>query len=323
MPRIDAPDRERSRVQSRAESTAGAVQADPFDSIEWEALNATEITPSWIGGHGLFRRGTDAAGRGIVKREYPSQIDLYADRGAIALALRVAGDERIGARAHSVSDTAAVLEWLPAPWRRARLNDLVDPVLRASVIDQHLRFQRTTLPELPSRDVISDVFLLRDACLAEGAILPAAVNDLLRTLGPFLRRYDSFAEPVVPCHGDGAVSNVMFRSPCDVLLTGWTFAARRDPLQEAGSLLAELSPHCLPAEELVVQMGFTRDNDVVHVVRCLAICDGIQWALVGYLNSASAPDRSVDYFKYGSWRLANAHAILQSPGLCEWIGGLR
>jgi hypothetical protein len=246
----------------------------------------------------------------------------YADTSSIGLAMWAAGENGIAPRVHAHTAIATVSDWLAEPWKRARLNDLVEPDLRGAVLAQHRRFQHLTVPGLASRNVIDDVFRLRDLCVKAGAVLPLTVDALLRDLAPFIARASTFAEPAVPCHSDGATSNVIYRSSADVLLTGWTLAARRDPLQEVGSLLAELVPHCLSAEELIVAMGYSLNDDIVLVVRCHAILDGLQWALMGFLNSVSAEDQTVDYFKYASWRLINAQSIAQTPDVTNWIGDL-
>ncbi len=47
---------------------------------------------------------------------------------------------------------------------------------------------------------------------------------------------------LVPCHGDGNVSNVLLADDGRMMLVDWDVAAVMDPLQDIGVLLAEVRP---------------------------------------------------------------------------------
>lgn len=281
----------------------------------------TEITPSWIGGDGIFVMETGPDGTPILRRTFPSHTDSYSDVATTCMA--VAAAARMGIApplvAYDTDERILVTALMDSPWRRARLNDLSDPSMLDLVVEQHRRFHEAAVA-LPRRDVVGEIAALREKCVAAG-VVRRDLDFVLQAMTGFMAWPGRVSREPVPCHGDGAVSNVLVVPGKRPRLTGWTMAGLRDPLQEAGSLIAELSPFCASATHIIeILVDGVTDRETVLTAKAYAVLDDIKWALIGLLCSRISEESSIDYFKYGAWRLTKALTRLSEPhDVSEWL----
>ena len=307
------------------------MRVETKDQWVWGQTYSTDITPSWIGGDGVFTEGVDAENNPILKRVPVAASNPYASSFAtVGVMLRTAAGRGISPPVLHVESEFIVMEKLPSTWRSAKLDELRNPYLLWAVLEQHRKVHDIAVNELPSverRELIDSVFRMREKCLSLNGSVPRDVDRLLSELEPFLGKVDSFHEPAVPCHGDGAASNVLIDTDATAgnvaapLLTGWTVSGIMDPLEEAGSILAEVGPFCGVPERLISGLGLS--VEALPVAQTFSILDDLYWSLIGLWRSATAEDTSVDYAKYGLWRLVKARNQLCLPiGPTSWLARL-
>lgn len=310
-----------------SEQAAAAAKADESSWI-WGDVKETDITPSWVGGDGIFTEGTDACGDAVLRRVFTKESRPYASPfESIATMMKIAGDAAISPQVLSVGDDQIIMRKLPATWRNAKLDELRDPYVLWAVLEQHRRVHELRIPdgrEVMHRDLIEDVFGMRDLYRHTGKRMPGDVDGLLRDLDGFIRRVDEFHEPAVPCHGDGAASNILLNPkvrPGDVampLLSGWTVSGVMDPLEEAGSVLSEVGPFCGVPAMLINGLGLP--SSALPVAQCFGILGDLYWALIGLWRSATTDTPEIDFAKYGLWRLVKARNQLLLPtGPSAWL----
>lgn len=165
---------------------------------------------------------------------------------------------------------------------------------------------------------------MRDLYMHTGKTLPREVDALLKQLDPFIKRVDEFHEPAVPCHGDGATSNILIDPSPEAgnvsmpMLTGWTISGVMDPLEEAGSVLAEVGPFCGTPAQLITGLGLPAST--LPVAQVFGILGDLYWALIGLWRSATTETPEIDFAKYGLWRLTKARNQMVLPfGPAAWL----
>ena len=126
--------------------------------------------------------------------------------------------------------------------------------------------------------VFDDLTQARNLVEKVGGALPADFEWMLRTLAPAQARIEAAGYDVVPCHGDGNVSNVLVLDDGSMRLVDWDVAAMMDPLQDIGVLLAEIRPF---------------DSDARAVFE-------MAWG-------------SFEYSKFSDWQFLRARAGLRDP----------
>ncbi len=297
----------------------------------WGDVKETDITPSWVGGDGIFTEGTSADGDAVLRRVFTKESRPYASPfESIATMMQIAGDAGISPQVVSVGEDEIIMRKLPSNWRNAKLDELRDPYVLWAVLEQHRRVHELTIPqgrEVMERDLIEDVFGMRDLYRHTGKRMPRDVDRLLKRIDPFIRRVDEFHEPAVPCHGDGAASNVLINPairPGDVaqpLLCGWTVSGVMDPLEEAGSVLSEVGPFCGVPSMLINGLGLP--SSALPVAQVFGILGDLYWALIGLWRSATTDTPEIDFAKYGLWRLVKAsNQLLLPTGPATWLESL-
>ena len=307
------------------------MNVETEDQWVWGQTQETDITPSWIGGDGVFTEGVDTANNPLLRRVPVDASNPYASSFAtVGVMLSAAARRGIAPPVLHVESDYIVMEKLPSTWRSAKLDELRDPYLLWAVLEQHRKVHDIPLEALPSvekRELIDSIYRMREKCVSLNGSVPCDVDRLLSEIEPFLGKVDSFHESAVPCHGDGAASNVLIDTdvtPGNVsppLLTGWTVSGIMDPLEEAGSILAEIGPFCGVPERLISGLGLS--VEALPVAQTFAILDDLYWSLIGLWRSATAEDTSVDYAKYGLWRLIKARNQLCLPfGPAAWLARL-
>ncbi len=308
------------------------AKAVPANQIwTWGDVKETDITPSWVGGDGIFTEGTSADGAAVLRRVFTKESRPYASPfESIATMMQIAGNAGISPQVISVGEDEIIMRKLPGTWRNAKLDELRDPYVLWAVLEQHRRVHELAIPqgrEVMERDLIEDVFGMRDLYRHTGKRMPRDVDRLLKRLDPFIRRVDEFHEPAVPCHGDGAASNVLLDPqirPGDVaqpLLCGWTVSGVMDPLEEAGSVLSEVGPFCGVPSMLINGLGLP--SSALPVAQVFGILGDLYWALIGLWRSATTDTPQIDFAKYGLWRLVKAsNQLLLPTGPAAWLDSL-
>ncbi|MGO4835698.1 phosphotransferase family protein, partial [Rhizobiaceae sp. 2RAB30] len=124
---------------------------------------------------------------------------------------------------------------------------------------------------------------------------------------------------IVPCHADGASSNVMVGPDNAVRLVDFEWARQADPAHDLGTVLAELLPFDGEAL-LAVEIATGRpDAQVLARARLYGAADDLMWALWGFISAAQSPRKHVEFFKYAEWRLLRARTVLEGPRFEAWL----
>ncbi|MEO3417191.1 phosphotransferase [Roseovarius sp. CAU 1744] len=248
---------------------------------------------------------------GFVKRMHPEMLD-YFDVVTAIQAARQAGDAGAGPRVlWSDAETGALLmEYLGDGWTCARQHDLQHPAIVTCAMQALKQFHGTA--DLAVRfDPFAEIDRLIEAHEAEGVALP---DDIL-----WLRRVIGLAESLMdkadlaPCRNDGSSSNLMIGPKGKVLLVDFDRAGMNDPLYDVGCLLAEITDHEADMRAgyeayagTFDQIGFVRARLWSHV-------DDMLHALWSRLNAKRSERKSVEWIKYGEWRLLRLRLSLSHP----------
>ena len=194
-----------------------------------------------------------------------------------------------------------VFDLLELPWREARLGDVADPEPLARVVEAKVRMhQGSALP----RDW--DVF----EQIGRFAAVPGLddVRPAVAALGAALA---AGGQERVPAHADGTVSNIMLHEDGGIRLVDYDCAGMTDPHYDVGVLLNEAC-----ADEaawhggLEAAFGASTRRDLARC-RAYAIADDLLWGLWGLSRHAVSDRRSLEFLKYGSWRLLRCRMALQ------------
>ncbi|MFT8593083.1 MAG: hypothetical protein ABF747_05710 [Bifidobacterium sp.] len=304
------------------------VSLSSEDQWRWGDVKETDITPSWVGGDGIFTEGVDANDDPVLRRVFTKESRPYASPfNVIAAMMKAAGEISVAPEVVTVADETIVMRRMPEHWRNAKLDELRDPYILWAVLEQHRRVHEITVDKVLSmshRSILDDVSSMRDRCVASSVPLPHGIDHILKDLEPFIARVDGLREPCVPCHGDGAASNVLIDTqteqdaPNAPLLTGWTVSGVMDPLEEAGSVLSEVGQFCGNQSSLVTGLGL--DAECLRPAQAFSIINDVYWSLIGLWRSATSENAAVDFAKYGLWRLVKARNQLCTPiGPGKWL----
>jgi hypothetical protein len=272
-----------------------------------------EPSPSWIACGARWTRMGDNA----LRRTHNPADEVFASPLPAILAAWTAAAAAGIAPAVTDPDETGFTTALIADARPAKLDDLANEDLLRAALGLRARFHALDVA-LPERSLFDDVARLRDAHRAAGIPVPAHADELSGKLDRFAARHERFAMPSRPCHGNGAVSNLLLRRASGPMLTGWSLVARRDPLQEAGSVIAELNPWRTSEPAVLEALGLPAEADMA--ARAWSVADDLLWVLIAHWRMATASDTDIDYVKYGLWRgtlaLAATHRCSE---LAAWL----
>ena len=160
--------------------------------------------------------------------------------------------------------------------------------------------------------VFDDLTQARNLVEKVGGALPADFDWMLRTLAPAQARIEAAGYDVVPCHGDGNVSNVLVLDDGSMRLVDWDVAAMMDPLQDIGVLLAEIRPFDSDARAVFEMAWGSFDSALFDRARIYGIADSLRWALIGLYCDAVKPGTH-EYSKFSDWQFLRARAGLRDP----------
>jgi thiamine kinase-like enzyme len=256
----------------------------------------------------------------VMHPEMASGFDMTA---AVALA-RAAGEAGIGPEVIWADPArgAILMQALTKGWDTAKLHHLQDRGVQEAVATALRRLHAT--PALGARfDAFAEIDRLAAETSASGVALPADFGWIQTLLGA--ARAPLLAGPLAPCRNDGSCSNLMVSGKGGVMLLDFDRAGMNDPLYDLGTLMAETTD--FEADMAPMFLAYLGGWDAVDFARARlwAIVDDMMHALWARVHGARSERRSVEWLKYGEWRLMRARLALHHPQFEEklrMIGGV-
>ncbi|EJZ12772.1 hypothetical protein MVAC_01780 [Mycolicibacterium vaccae ATCC 25954] len=157
--------------------------------------------------------------------------------------------------------------------------------------------------------VFDDIRALSALIQANSVPLPKDFGWMMRQLDMAEKRIMATGFDVVPCHGDGNVSNVLLTDGGDMLLLDWDVAAQMDPLQDIGVMLAEVRSFDGDARAAFEIAWGTFDQSLFDRARVYGVADCVRWGMVGAYADTARPG-TLEYSKFSDWQFVRARAGL-------------
>jgi thiamine kinase-like enzyme len=235
----------------------------------------------------------DASQKAAAVGSAPALIDSAPDKGVLAF------------------------EYLDKNWSWGKLDALQKMPALENQFEARRRFHRGERLSR-SRNIFSDIESYFSNAQDLGVNLPEDTGWLLDNIRDAGNAINSSGSDSVPCHRDGASSNVMISSDDHIQLIDFDEAANSDPDHDIGSMLTEL---CLLDEEFksgIEHWNGTFDDQLFCRCRLYGVADDFLWGLWGLILFHASPRKEVEFFKYGQWRLLRARMNIHNQAFERW-----
>jgi hypothetical protein len=273
----------------------------------------TMASPSWWGAdsdrHRVLPPAPGAPGR-FVKVLRPAAT-AYVDVETSFRAAAAAGAAGLGPRVLEADAATGTLvtEDLTASTRTATLDAFTDPDVLHRYLGVRRAVQRLDVAGARTASVFDDVRALLALARGRGAALPTDLPWMLRVLDDAEGRILASGVDTAFCHGDGNVSNVLLGDGGTVLLLDFDVAAVMDPLQDLGSVLAELAPSDDDARPVFELARGSWDAALFDRARVYGAADCVRWGLLGAHVDGVDPG-TLEYSKFSDWQFLRARWAL-------------
>ena len=253
----------------------------------------------------------------FAKRVHPEMREGF-DFTAAMQAAHHAGEAGVGPKVLSFNaETGFIaMQALLKGWSTADQGTLQDAGVVASAMAAMKAFHQTA-PLLSRFDPFAQIDALIRKLRELDAPLP---EDIV-----WLRRLIAQIEPMrqtgalLPCRNDGSSSNLMVGPDRQVMLIDFDRAGMNDPLYDVGCLLAEVTdferdmrPGYIAYAGAFDETGFARARLWSHV-------DDLLHALWARTKARTSQRQSLEWLKYGEWRLMRVRMALMHPSFEEKI----
>lgn len=252
----------------------------------------------------------------LIHGDVKSLIDVasVADASSKAAALGIAPDLHFSLPEHGV----LVYELLSDPWRYARVHDLADRSTLENVLAAKRRFHQG--PRLArTRSIFDAIDDIVERARSDGAPLPPDYGWLLANCGDARSAILAAGYDLAPCHGDGVASNIMLGPRGEVRLVDFASAANADPFHDLGSFVAEAFQFDDDARTALEIYSGRADERTLNRCKIYGILDDFYWGSWGLYVSHRSPRRTVEFFKYGQWRLLRCRMGMNDWRFEEWL----
>lgn len=269
----------------------------PIASPSYRALESASVLVDGPQGAVFFK---------LMHPEMRGWFDLASGAG-VALA---AGQAGVGPRVIHAGDGAVLTEALDAGWRTATLDRLQEPAVVAATMAalRHLH-------SLPATGARFDAFACIDRYVAEakadGVALPDDLDWILALLQP--ARPVLLAAPLAVCRNDGSSSNLMLGPSGAVMLVDYDRGGMNDPMYDLGVLLAEITDFESDMQAAFLAYAGAADPAAFVRARLWVVVDDVMHMLWMRLCAARSARKSLEWLKYGEWRLMRARLALHHP----------
>lgn len=306
-------------AEEMVEAAIGELPTVKADIESYEVVTVPAASP--------VRRAVDAVGARVrsgtghewfVKVYYPD-IRAYLSLSDVADASnKAAAAGSAPALVDSALDAGVLaFDFLGDDWQWGRLDVLKQPANMERQMDARRRIHSG---KRFSRDkcIFSDIEKYAERARALKVDLPADIDWMLDNVRDAGKAVGASGTDSVPCHRDGASSNVMVSDQGEIRLVDFDEAGNTDPLHDIGSMLTELCLYEEEFQEAVEMWNGKMDEQVFSRCRLYGIADDIFWGLWGLVLFADSPRNEVEFFKYGQWRLLRARMNIHDRDFERW-----
>lgn len=281
---------------------------DEWAGLDWQPTGIGAGLLSWQGAsHESWRATTDAGETVIAKAPRP-----HAASSAAAIARAAASRAGVGPRVHAVDERSGVTveTALGEEWRVATGLRLQRTPGAVAAVGHARRAFRGSGAALPPRDLGAEAQAMVDGFAAAGAVLPLALQPVAAAL-PVVRLAVDDGPAAMPSWLSSELSDIQLGPDGVALLTGGTTAGLADPLADVGSILTELSPTVLPADEAFALLWGSDHPGAFARARLWGIIADL-WVLLRAIQAhALEPESEVGYLGYLMFRTWHAeHPVL-------------
>ena len=296
-----------ARLSGLPESWAG---------LDWQPTGIGAGLLSWQGASHESWRATTAAGVDVIaKAPRPHAVGTAA-----ALARAAAAEAGVGPEVLALdAETGVTVERaLGTDWQVATGLRLQTVPGALAALGAARRAFRASGAALPPRDLGAESQAMLDAFAAADAPLPLALGPVAAAL-PRVRAAVADGPEPTPSWLSSELSDIQLgprdglggdglggAGGCAVLLTGGTTAGLADPLADVGSILTELSPTVLPAEEAFPLLWGSDHPGAYARARLWGVIADL-WVLLRAMQAhAQDPESEVGYLGYLMFRTWHA-----------------
>lgn len=253
----------------------------------------------------------------FVKRMHPEMMRGFDLTAAMALASQ-AGQIGVGPEViwHEASSGGVAMRCLQEGWSTANQASLQDPEILSTAM--------SALKTLHSTDTLEARFnpfnkidTLIEELEREKADLPDDIAWLRRLIGQIEPMLETGM--LAPCRNDGSSSNLMLGPHGTVMLIDYDRAGMNDPLYDVGCLLAEVTNMERDMRAGYVAYAGSFDEAGFSRARLWSYVDDLLHALWARLYAKISQRGSVEWLKYGEWRLIRVRMGLMHPQFEEKI----
>lgn len=210
------------------------------------------------------------------------------------------------------------LEWLPEPWRYARVGDLQPHAVAARVLDAKASLHASG-PLGHAVSPFDRAAALGGEARRAGAPLPADLDRLLAASELARGAIAAAGFDAVFCHNDGVASNVMLDGAGGVQLVDFDLAGDNDPWFDIGALLNEVYEFDADRRVLIEHCAGTCREALFARARLYGFVDDLMWGLWGIARAVTSTRPGIEFFKYGQWRLLRARTTLAQRDFETWL----
>jgi thiamine kinase-like enzyme len=287
----------------------------------------TMASPSWWGADSERQRLVPPSGstaKALFLKTMLPHSRAYVDIRTSFTAAVAAGQADIGPYVVDADIEAGTLrmEDLSPTSKTATLNDFQDPSNLQKLVELRRKVGLLAVESPRSATVFDDLQALQETAAIQRVRLPDDFPWMLRILDSADTAIAATGYDLRFCHGDGNISNVLIdRTDGALRLVDWDCAAKMDPIQDLGVMLAELAPFDLDAREIFEMYWGSWDRGLFERSRIYAIADAVRWGLIGAYVDAVDPG-TYEYSKFSDWQFLRARIWLNDPHLDDRLRNL-
>ena len=241
-----------------------------------------------------------------------------------AQAAERAGRLGLGPAVRIVGDGLLGLDFLPEPWRYARVGDLQESGTLAPVLAALRRLQGEG-PLGHRFCPFARVEALAREAAAVGAPLPDGTDGLIAATALIGEAVRASGIDLFPCRNDGIASNVMLGGQGggeNIRLVDFDLSGDNDPWFEVGALINEVCRFEAARRAAIEAYAGACDVRLLNRCRLYGAVDDVMWGLWGIVRAVTSRRGGIEFFKYGQWRLLHARTTTGAWDFEAWLRGL-